>query len=78
MKIHLTGVGGVAMGNLAGGMDARVGAPGGGDPRRGGVEPPQRRFHRLLHRRLAGLALPAREGGAVIFDLQGKAGHGPD
>ncbi len=42
----------------------------------GGIEPCQRRLDGALHRRLAGLRLPARERAARVFDQQRKAGHG--
>lgn len=57
-------------------MDAGIGATGGGDggfglviERGGGL------FEALLDRGAVGLALPADEMGAVIFEFQGEAGH---
>ena len=66
----------IAVRDLTDGMDAGIGPPGAGDRGRLGVEPPQGLLHRLLHRRLVGLPLPAREGAAMIVEEKRVAGHG--
>ena len=63
------------MRDLAGGMDAGIGAPGGGDAGRGRIERAQGGLDRLLHRRLPRLALPAGEAAAMVFDLQRISRH---
>jgi len=63
------------MGDLAGGMDAGIGAPRGSDGVGAGIEVRERGFEGALHGGKPGLALPAGEGGAVIFDAEGVAGH---
>ena len=65
----------IAMGDLPDRMHACIGAPCGGNGMRAGFKFGQRSFDCPLHRGLVGLALPACEGGAVIFDKKGIAGH---
>src|ERR1051325_9728612 len=65
----------VDMGDLAQGMDAGIGAAGGGEAwplRRKGED---RLLDRLLARRALGLALPADIAGAVVLDEKAKPGH---
>ena len=57
-------------------MHARIGAPGGGDGVRTGLQPGQRGLDRALHRGVIGLPLPPGKGRTVIFDLERVSGHG--
>lgn len=65
------------MGDLCGGVNARIGAPRRGDRVGAGLQPGKRGLDRALNRSLAALALPSREGRPVIFDLESKSWHAP-
>jgi predicted YcjX-like family ATPase len=65
----------VTMRDLPGGMHARVGTPRSHDLMRSRGNPVEGGFNGGLNRRLGRLALPARKGAAVVFDLQRIAGH---
>ncbi len=66
----------VDMRDLAGRVDAGVGAPGAGDEGGRRVDAGGGGLERALDARAVGLALPAAERTAVIFEAKGVAGHG--
>lgn len=68
-------LGQIAMGNLPKPMNARIGAPGGGDRVITRFQPPQRRLNRPLNRGLVFLALPSGERRAVVFNFQSVSRH---
>ena len=66
----------VALRHLTRGVDASIGAPGGGNRVIARLKSGQRRLDRALNRGLVFLALPPGKGGAVIFDFESIARHG--
>ncbi len=66
----------IRMGHLPQRMHPGIGPPGPGHHGCRRIEARQRRLQRLLHARQAGLALPAPERPAVVFDAEGIARHG--
>ena len=66
----------IDMGDLMGGMNAGIGPPGGVDGRALAREAEHGLFQHVLHRDALGLALPADEGRAVVFEGDAVARHG--
>ena len=64
------------MGDLRQRMNPGICAPGSGDVMGAWFQFAKRSFDRTLHRWQSGLTLPADKGRAVVFNFQGKAGHG--
>ena len=65
----------VDMGHLPERVHAGIGPPRSEGHRRLGSDARDRRLQRALHARMRGLALPAREGPAVVLDPEGIARH---
>src|SRR5690606_30753205 len=67
----------IDMAGLARGVDARVGAPGGGDADALSAEGGDGRLNSALDGRLVGLGLKAVIGRAVVFNGEAVPGHYP-
>ena len=65
----------VAMADLSARMHPCIGPPGSRNPVFARLQPTQRLFDALLHRRLAILPLPPGKRPAPVFDFQGIARH---